>query len=338
MNTEEFAFVNQQLAAMLREGLPLEGSLRQLCSTMQRGALRTELERLEADLSAGVPLDQAVTERRLPELYVRLLQAGARGQDLPGVLTLLADYYRQAHGTWVRLQGLLVYPGILLLMSLLFSVWLGVLFSRLGDHLRGTEAWWNALWWTAAGNVEQFDHLSHLVHVWLPTLLIGVCALIAGCVALIAPLRRELNWRLPAFKQANLARVASALAILLRGGQSLRDALPLIEELERGTSAGRELRRWRERCEEGHGTFADMAAESRVFPPMFIWLVDSAGEDLTAGFLRAAESYRAQAARRSEVLLHAFLPASLLFLGLIVMSQLYPMVDGLARITRFFSM
>ena len=31
MNLDEFAFVNQQLAAMLRDGIPLEGALRQLC-------------------------------------------------------------------------------------------------------------------------------------------------------------------------------------------------------------------------------------------------------------------------------------------------------------------
>ena len=40
MKNDEFAFFNQQLAAMLRDGIPLEGALRRLCQEMRRGALR----------------------------------------------------------------------------------------------------------------------------------------------------------------------------------------------------------------------------------------------------------------------------------------------------------
>src|SRR5256885_7805883 len=49
MKLEELAFVNQQLAGMLKSGIPLEGALRQLCANMRRGQLRVELEALEAD-------------------------------------------------------------------------------------------------------------------------------------------------------------------------------------------------------------------------------------------------------------------------------------------------
>jgi type II secretory pathway component PulF len=60
MNLDEFPFVNQQLAGMLKSGIPLEGALKQLCATMRRGALRGELEKLEADLTQGVPLAEAL--------------------------------------------------------------------------------------------------------------------------------------------------------------------------------------------------------------------------------------------------------------------------------------
>ena len=58
MKYEELAFVNQQLAGMLKTGIPLEGALRQLCAQMRRGRLRAELEALEADLAAGVGVFQ----------------------------------------------------------------------------------------------------------------------------------------------------------------------------------------------------------------------------------------------------------------------------------------
>src|SRR6185295_5482820 len=118
MKLDEFAFLNQQLAGMLRAGIPLEGSLRELSSTMRRGGLRREIEALERDLSAGVPLGEAVEKRQLPDLYKRLTQAGVKGGDLPGVLILLADYYNKLAGIAARLRGLSVYPFIVLVAAI----------------------------------------------------------------------------------------------------------------------------------------------------------------------------------------------------------------------------
>src|SRR2546427_5167323 len=130
MNHEEFAFVNHQLAGMLRDGIPLEGSLRQLCSQMQRGQLRSELQLLERDLAKGVPLATALTARKLPELYVKTLKIGARTNDLPAVLTLLADHYQTANATWTRLKGLMVYPVIILVLSTALSLWIALLLGH----------------------------------------------------------------------------------------------------------------------------------------------------------------------------------------------------------------
>ena len=59
MKTDEFAFFNQQLAAMLRDGIPLEGALQRLCREMRRGELRDDLQALEA--SARLLVKQGVT-------------------------------------------------------------------------------------------------------------------------------------------------------------------------------------------------------------------------------------------------------------------------------------
>ena len=76
MKYDEFAFFNQQLAAMLRDGIPLEGALRRLCEEMRRGKLRDELQSLEGDLAKGVPIAEALQSRNLPELYKRMILVG----------------------------------------------------------------------------------------------------------------------------------------------------------------------------------------------------------------------------------------------------------------------
>ena len=135
MKLDEFAFVNQQLAGMLKSGQPLEGALRQLTASLDRGDLKSELTALEADLAKGTPLRDALPPRQLPEFYKRMVQLGAQANNLPGVLLLLADYYQRLDALWTRLRGLLVYPLIVLVVATGLSVVLGFLLDAVSGAL-----------------------------------------------------------------------------------------------------------------------------------------------------------------------------------------------------------
>src|ERR1035437_10850761 len=121
MKLDEFAFLNQQLAAMLRDGIPLEGALRRLCQEMRAGTLRTELQSLEADLARGTPMADALKPRQLPELYKRMILVGVKSGDLPGALTMLADYFQRQSSIWMRLKSMMVYPLIVMFVAFLRS-------------------------------------------------------------------------------------------------------------------------------------------------------------------------------------------------------------------------
>ena len=341
MNHDTFAFVNQQLAGMLRDGLPLEGSLRQVCAQMQRGRLRAELQLLENDLAKGIPLATALGTRRLPEFYVRMMQIGARSNDLPGVLTLLADYYQSANATWTRLKGLMVYPVLVLLLSVGLSFWMATLFEQLlssfGENGGSFLTFSSIFYSTKTSNAEPI-RLTYQMHLWLPPLVLAALAMLALLAVSLPSLRRNLYWRLPAFKEASLARFASATAILLKSGCPLGDALDLLGQMERGTQAGAEVARWKKRCAEGHAKFSAIADGSKIFPPMFVWLVAGAGEDLATGFQRAAQTYQARAVYRTEVLLYAALPAALLLLGLMILSQIFPFAHLIFGLPNLFRM
>jgi type II secretory pathway component PulF len=64
-----------------------------------------------------------------------------------------------------------------------------------------------------------------------------------------------------------------------------------------------------------------------LIPPLFVWVVASAGEDLVAGFNRAAEIYYARAIYRTEVALYSVLPIASLFLGAVVLSQAFLVIS-----------
>jgi type II secretory pathway component PulF len=301
---------------------------------MNRGPLRAELQLLEKDLAAGLPLAKAVARRKLPEFYIRLLELGARSHDLPGVLTMLADYYENAGAVWTQLKGLMVYPVIVLVLSLAFSVWAAVLghqfaylLSQDQNVLLGAKR--NFLFSSTIPASAKSTGLPSPLrasesYMWVPPLMLAALAIPALAAVTLPGFRRKMTWRLPAFREASLCRVAAALAVLLKAGAGLPEALALVEQMQRGTPARTDLALWKKRCSDGAGKFAAIAAGSRVFPPMFVWLVAGAGEDLAGGFERAARVYQARSAYRTNVLLYAALPVSLLFLGLIILSQIYP--------------
>ena len=312
MKLDEFAFFNQQLGGMLDRGIPLEGAIRRLCENMRDADLRAEFERLEADLRTGMPLDAALDRRRLPPLYIHMVKAGARSGTLPSLLILVADYYRAAHDAWTRLTGLMVYPLIVLTLALVVTVFFVAFFgTAMAPLLRDLM--------TGGNPHQQVSQMS--VALLAPPIAVAIA--LGGMVAGLAVpnLRQRLRWHLPAFREASIAQLAGAMAIMLRGGCTLAEAVEVLAGLEAGSPAGRDLALWSRRIAEGRASFGTVAEGSRTVPALFVWLVDSAGEDIADGFAAAAELYRERAARRTEVLLYGALPVSVLILGAMLAAQ-----------------
>jgi len=312
MNLDEFAFFNQQLAAMLRTGIPLEGALAQLCASMRRGDLRRELDKVRADLANGIPLADTLKDRKLPDFYKQMLTIGAKSNDLPGVLTLVADFYQRSNLIWTRLKGLMVYPIIVLICSLALSV------GMTAFVIRFLRIFVEDLF----GVLRPLGQLPMWL-LWAPPLLLSALVIAVLAAWAIPNLRQQLRWRVPAFREANLARIASTVAIMLRSGCTFADAVGLVRQIEEPSVATDELRNWQDKLSDGTSSFSDVAAGGRVFPGLFVWLVANAPEDLAQGFQRASEVYQTRANFRVEMMLYAALPIAILILGGLICGQLY---------------
>lgn len=324
IKSEELAFANEQLAGMLKSGLPLEGSLRELADSMQRGPLRTELKALEKDLADGTHLANALENRNLPRLYKKMLQVGAEANNLPVVLQWLADYYARAHTTWLRLKGLMVYPLIVLLTAAVVSLGIAWVLEEVVviGMFDGTLP-----------NYVENDGGALVIRLcqWAPPVFLFLLTLCALGILAMPAWRRKMCWRLPAFREAGLARVAGAMAMLLRSGCSLGESLALVRELESDNPAGAELGEWHKRLERGEGKPGEFAKPGKVFPPLFTWVLRSGGDDLAAGFERAAELYHARQRHHTDAFLYAALPMVILALGSLIMVQVIPMMLTITR-------
>jgi type II secretory pathway component PulF len=101
----------------------------------------------------------------------------------------------------------------------------------------------------------------------------------------------------------------------------------LVQQLESSPAAAADLQQWRARLAAGAVKFSEIAAGNRLVPPRVGWGVASSGEDLAAGFNRAAEIYHARAIYRTEVALFSVLPMASLFLGALVISQAFLVIS-----------
>jgi type IV pilus assembly protein PilC len=322
MKYDEFAFFNLQLAAMLRDGIPLEGALRRLCQEMRRGQLRDELQTLEADLAKGVPMADALKSRQLPELYKRMILVGVKSGDLPGALTMLADYFQNQNNVWTRLKSMMTYPLIVMFVAFLISTVLAFAWTCvIGPSFKDVFSGMNIP--LPAATLFAFETLKT---IWIFPVVLGLLFLLVASVIFLPGLRAKYLWRLPAFKEATVSRIASALTLLLKNGVPLPEAIGLVAHLESSASAA-DLREWQKKLAGGTVKFSEVAAGSRLVPPLFVWVVASAGEDLIAGFNRAAEIYHSRAIYRTEIALYSVLPIASLFLGAVVLSQAFLVIS-----------
>jgi type II secretory pathway component PulF len=232
MKYDEFAFLNQQLAGMLKSGIPLEPALRQMCATMRRGHFRAEFEALDADLRQGIALNEALASRRLPDFYKQMVRVGIKSNNLPAILTLLADYYQKTHVLWTRLKTLLIYPLIVLVFCFGLSFLLVAIAGPLSANL-GT-----ALGYTPFMG-EQANPMAFAAGMLMPLFVLGLVLAIVLAVLAVPRWRRNARWVLPGFKEAHLSRFASALALMLKTGCDLKSALAVLRQMEAGQKWGR---------------------------------------------------------------------------------------------------
>jgi type II secretory pathway component PulF len=324
VNQDEIAFTNQQLAAMLRAGIPLEPALRQLCAEMRRGRWQRELDALRVRLESGSPLPEALEQGGLPLLYRRMLAAGAKAGDLPAVLNQLADHYRESALLRMRVRSAAVYPLVTLFAATLLSLVLLAFWNALRSVLLDTLN--TAMW---MGNAASPGQWLLRILFWSPSILLVLAALTTLAFLSIRPLRQWAAWKFPVFKEASLAQAASAVGLALRRGTPLPQALALAESLSPGTPAAVEWRRWQTLLEQGRGKPEEFAAAQRSFPRVFGWLLAGSGESLAEGFTQAASVFAERAKAHSDLMVQGLTPVLVVLTGVALGCQAFAILRSL---------
>lgn len=275
----DVSLVTRQLASLVQSGLPLDEVLQSTAKQSRKPVAKSVLLQVRARVLEGISLHQAMAEvpRVFDNLYRAMVRAGESSGFLGPVLEQLAEYTERSQETRQKLQMAMVYPVVMLVVSVCVVTVLMVkvvpqltqLFER-GKH-------------ELPGITKVLVATSNFMVDYGIFLFAGVTAIFIFIQWLLKNDARKLKWhrtvlRLPVIGSVVLlgetARYASTLGLLAHSG------VPLLEALRIATQvlSNREMKLASEQVciavQEG-GSLSRALDQAKVFPPLLVQMAAS---------------------------------------------------------------
>lgn len=226
---KEVVHFTQELAALLKAGLPLDRSLQALQQVIHRPAMKEIVLQVLRDLQGGKTLADALARHRIfSNLYVSLVQAGETGGFLDEALGNLGGYLKTVSDFRSYLVTAMIYPTILagvgslsLILMLLYVV------PRFEEFFKemGQSLYWSTQLLLALSQ-------GFRSYWWLAGLLAALAAL--GVVRLARSPQGQMTldrFKMTAPFLGNLSRRVAAAFFAKTLGTLLHNGVPMVTSL-----------------------------------------------------------------------------------------------------------
>jgi len=119
LGSMQFLIFNQQLATLLKAGMPILQSLELLQRSQSTAYFREVLSRILEDVRSGVSLSDAFAAQGgvFPKLYCATVLAGERAGELVSVLNRYIQHQQILEAVWRKVKSALTYPVVLFSLS-----------------------------------------------------------------------------------------------------------------------------------------------------------------------------------------------------------------------------
>lgn len=126
--TDDFLVFNQELAALLRAGLPLMQALDLMLERMKDQNFRPILQDIRDRVKSGENLSDAFASYGdvFPRLYASTLKAGERSGEMESVIRRFIRYLQLVSGARKKIVTALTYPAVLIGLSLIMLTVMGL--------------------------------------------------------------------------------------------------------------------------------------------------------------------------------------------------------------------
>jgi type IV pilus assembly protein PilC len=276
--SRDFVVFNQELATLLKAGMPLVQSLDILRQRVNNPVFKSVLDDVYERVRAGSSLSEAFEAQGelFPGVYTASLLAGEKSGNLEQVIRRYVAYVKVVATVKRRTISALVYPIILLALSV---VVVSIIVLRVVPEF---SAFYDQFGQELPLSTRVIVSVSKFAGTYLTTLAIGV--LLAGIVIwqwLQRPGQRERvdRWvlRIPALgsvaRKFATSQASRTLATLLSGGIPLVSAIEISARSIRNRYMARELRAAGQQVREGRAMAAAMS-DTGAFPDVAVKMVE----------------------------------------------------------------
>jgi type IV pilus assembly protein PilC len=276
--TREFLIFNQELATLLRAGMPLVQSLDLLKSRIVSPAFRAVLNDVHERVRSGSALSDAFAAHGtlLPSVYTASLVAGERSGSLDSVLRRFVEYTKIIATVKRKTLSALIYPAILITLALALVAIIVLKVVPAFSEFYATFDSELPLVTRIIVSISTFLRAEALIIV------VVLAAVIGGMVVWVRQAGQKIRLhhallRLPVLgdiaKKFATSQMARTLSTLLGGGLPLVNALDIAAKSVGNQYIARELDVVGARVREG-ASFAAALEARRVFPEVAVKMAE----------------------------------------------------------------
>ena len=274
----EFLVFNQELATLLKAGMPLVQSLDILRSRLANPVFKAVLDDVHEKVRSGTALSDAFQAHGdlFPSVYVASLMAGERAGNLDAVLRRYVSYAKVIETVRKKTISALIYPAILVVLALvLVSVIVIKVVPTFADFYVSFDA---ELPLSTRAIVATSDFVRS-------NLLLLTVAILGGAAAFYTWLkqpgqRARFDYALmrvpfigPSIHKFATAQLSRTLATLLGGGIPLVNALEISSRSTGNRHMAQEMGIVAQRVREGEG-FAATLLDRQVVPDVGVKMIE----------------------------------------------------------------
>ncbi len=337
LNARDLSLITRQLASLVRSGLPLDEALHATARQQNKQNIKQILLQVRTKVLEGFSLAQALGENpgAFNEMYRALVRAGESSGYLGPVLERLADYTQTSQQVQQRLKMAMIYPVVLLVISL--SV-IAALMAFVVPKLVGIFAHSQR---ALPPLTEALIVTSDFVVNYGFYCVIALVGMVFGIKRLLRNENRLRTWhrwqlRLPVIgnlvRQINSARFAATLSLLSSSGVPLLQALNIAGQVMSNKLLQESCEQVASAVREGSSLYRAMENVG-TFPPLLVQLVSSgeANGTLPQQLDNAAKDQERELEMMLGMAMGLLEPLTIVFMGLavclIVMAILQPIFE-----------
>lgn len=337
---QELGTFTQQLANLLKSGMPLTVALNSMTHLETKGIPSEVSRQLRQDVMEGKSLSDSMARqpRVFSELFVNMVRAGEQSGALVDVLRRLGAHFERFAEVQSKFVSALIYPAIVALVGIgVIIFFMAVMLPKFLTIFEGMDS-------RLPASTQMVISVSNFFsQYWWFLILLGIASwvILARYRATVAGRRTLDRWKLHAPVLGKVVRLnlfgqfCRTLSTLLSNGVPVLTALKISESIIPNVVLKEAIAKTREEVTDGK-TIAQPLARSKVFPQLMIDLI-RIGEDtgdVPGALENLAGTYENELSIQLRMLTNLIEPIMIITMAVGVGFLLFSVVSAMFSITQ----